>query len=391
MPRLRIAFVHSYYSSAVPSGENIVVEQQVVALREAGHEVEVFALHTDALRAGRGRGYEVRTAVQVACGTGPAPDFGAFQPDVVHVHNLFPNFGKRWLRDLAQPLIVTVHNYRPLCAAGTFYREGAVCLVCATAGSALPAVVHGCYKNRLATIPVALGQRFAREPQLAHAARVLVLSEQMRDFYLRFGVEAGKVRVLPHFSPTVEVAVGGAAADGGGAAVRGAAGRWIYVGRLSEEKGILELLRAWPAGEPLDVVGAGPLESAARAAAAGADVTCLGSVPHERVLELMGAARGLVFPSRCFEGLPLTYLEALSVGTPVVAWRPSVVSDLVTREGTGLVAADATLAADLRTAAAVFPGLRAHCRQVHAERYSIPAWLTAIESTYREAIQEHRR
>ena len=96
----------------------------------------------------------------------------------------------------------------------------------------------------------------------------------------------------------------------------------LYVGRLTEEKGILGLLDAWQAaavpGLELLVVGDGPLEGEL-AAAAVAGVRVTGRLAPSRVRELMLTARALVFPSLMYEGQPMAVSEALAAGLPVVA------------------------------------------------------------------------
>src|SRR3954451_274021 len=121
---LRIALVHSYFSSRVPSGENRAVDAQAAALRQAGHVVEVVAQYTDERL--RRLTYPVEAALTVATGRGPSPlpELERFTPDLVHVHGLFPNFGKHWLTHWQGPVVATMHNYRPLCPAATLFRDG---------------------------------------------------------------------------------------------------------------------------------------------------------------------------------------------------------------------------------------------------------------------------
>lgn len=90
---IRIAMVHSFYSSRQPSGENAVVRAEVNALRRAGYEVELFAAHTDELEGDLL--YPVKAAWRVATGRGrnPLKAIKDFSPDVVHVHNLLSNVG----------------------------------------------------------------------------------------------------------------------------------------------------------------------------------------------------------------------------------------------------------------------------------------------------------
>jgi glycosyltransferase involved in cell wall biosynthesis len=365
----RIAVVHSYYSSRQPSGENQVVDQQMSALDEAGYPVALFAQRTDEHQ---GRwDYPLRAAARVATGLGPHPLDGlrAFKPDVVLVNNLFPNYGRNWVRRWTGPLVAVMHNHRPMCPAGTFFRDGEACTDCLASRSAKPAIRHGCYRDsRIATLPVAMGTKFGDDPVLRRADRVVVLNPSMQALYEQAGVQAGRIARIPNF-----IARAGEAGEGGT--------RWLFVGRLTAEKGILPLMREWPAGAPLDVVGSGPLRAEVeRLSPPG--VMLLGEQPPDRVQALMRHARGLIFPSRCFEGFPMVYLEALAAGTPLIAWDPSAAAALVREEGTGLVAGD--LRHTLHEADEAFPSMRERCRAVFDERYTRTAWLAAMESLFDE-------
>jgi len=365
--------VHSYYSSRQPSGENVVVDLQVEALRRAGHKVEVIARRTDDLE--HSRTYPVTAALRVASGRGGSPRGGieAFGPDIVHVHNLFPNFGRRWALKPGPPIVTTLHNYRPMCPAGTLFRDGASCTLCPDDADARHAVVHACYRDsKLATWPIARSTEFAADPLLTAASRIFTLNDDMRERYAAIGVPAGKLVTVPNFVPDPGA---GGAHDGG---------YWLYVGRLSPEKGILQLLRQWPEGLPLKVAGAGPLEAEV-AAAAGGSVELLGQVTGDRVGELLAGAKGLVFPSLWPEGLPTVYLEALAAGTPVLASPESVVGRLVAEQGTGLVQRG-VLEDDLAEADRLFPRLHEHCRTTYAESYTEAAWMRSVEAHYREVI-----
>jgi glycosyltransferase involved in cell wall biosynthesis len=367
---MRVAVVHGYYSSRVPSGENVVVDLQVAALRRAGHDVEVFAIRQD--EAEQSRGYVVGAAWRAATGRGPAPDLDRFAPDVVHVHNLFPNFGRRWTGQYDDRLVATLHNYRPICPAATLFRDGHDCAECPDAGNARPAVQHACYRDsRLATVPVALGTRFADDPLLRSATRLVVLNDDMAERYAAVGVPRDKLVTVPNFVPDP-------AAPDGAPAQRN---HWLYVGRLAEEKGILPLVERWPAGHRLLDVGAGPLEQPVRRAALDRpEIDLLGMVGHDEVLRLLAGAHGLVFPSLWPEGLPTVYLEALAAGTPVLASPESVVGRLVAEQGTGVVVAGdwAAALADVEAR----PELGARCRAVFEEHYTERAWLARIETVY---------
>ncbi|MDG4864954.1 glycosyltransferase, partial [Streptomyces sp. T-3] len=143
---MRIAVVHSFYGSAAPSGENLVVAAQAEALRRAGHDVHLVTAATDDLA--DQPLYALRSATTVATGRGRSPlgRLRELAPDLVHVHNLFPNFGRAWVSSWRGPLVTSLHNYRPLCANGLLYREGALCTRCPD-GDRWAGLRGGCYRE----------------------------------------------------------------------------------------------------------------------------------------------------------------------------------------------------------------------------------------------------
>lgn len=325
---MRVAIVHSYYSSRQPSGENVVVDAQASALQDHGLDVRVIAARTDELESRRG--YRVRAAVSVATGGGLSPieELKKFRPDVVHVHNLFPNWGTQWLHEWRGPLVATVHNFRPVCAAGTLFRDGKTCTLCPDAGS-MSAVTHACYRgSRSATIPLAARTRrgVAGDALLSRADRVVLLSPRVRELYVSFGLPAERIEVIPNF------------VDGAGFNPGLAPGlEWAYIGRLTEEKGVLGLTANWPEGAVLNIFGDGPLRLAIEAAAAeNPGVFYHGPISRDDVPTVLGRARGLVFPSEWPEGgIAQSYVEALAAGRTVVARAGSSVGDDLQAENFG--------------------------------------------------------
>lgn len=372
---MRIAVVHSYYSRRTPSGENVVVDLQVEALRRAGHEVCVVSRNQDDVE--RSAAYPVLAALRVATnlGSGPSSAIDEFVPDIIHVHNVFPNFGRRWAYRYSSKLVATLHNYRPICAASTLLRDGSPCTLCPDSASAVPALKYRCYKNsRVATLPLALGMRFERDPLLTAASRIITLNDDMRNRYIAVGVPEEKMRTIPNFVEGAE-SLGLARSDQRD-------NYWLYAGRLSTDKGVLPLVRSWPEGPHLKVVGSGPLEAVVRGVA-GPTVELLGRRNPTEVRHLMSRARGLLFPSTWPEGLPTVYLEALSTGLPVIAWPGSIVAKLVQRDTTGFVTSG-DITRDILRADHEFPGLDSHCRSVFQRLYTEAGWLASVERVYQE-------
>lgn len=324
---MKVALIHSYYSSRQPSGENVVVDAQAAALRAHGVDVRVVAAKTDDLE---GRpGYKLRSAVNVSFGRGMSPlkELKEFNPDVVHVHNLFPNWGTDWLGEWKGPVVTTVHNFRPVCAAGTLFRDGEVCTRCPD-GTSLNAVLNACYRgSKVASVPLAVRNRkgVAGDRLLARADRVILLSPRAEHLYSGFGLADDKTNVIPNFVSDVGFEPGVPPGID-----------WVYVGRLTAEKGILNLLKYWPESAKLRVYGDGPLRQEVEAASR-ANIRYLGHIRHQEVPSVLAESRGLVFPSEWAEGLPLIYAEALASGRPVVAKSGNSAADDITLSGVGEV------------------------------------------------------
>jgi len=380
---VRIALVHSFYSSRQPSGENAVVESEYKALRRAGYEVQLFAAHTDHLEGSLL--YPIRAAFRVATGRGanPLKAIRRFKPDIVHVHNLFPNFGRRWVEEIDVPVVHTVHNYRPLCANGLLFRDGALCSECPD-GKRWSGLRHACYRNsRLATLPNAWANRRGpmADPLFRRADRLLMLTERQRDVYVRAGVPPAKITIAPHFLPRD--------LDPGPPPDAHRAG-FLFVGRLSEEKGIRKLLHDWPSDFALRIVGDGPQRGHLEELASSREnVSVLGKLPRTGVIEAMRSHRCLVFPSQWLEGLPLVYLEALACGLAVLAFRPSAVAHLVERDRTGWAA---TWSEPWKDLLATDPPTPMRCRAVFERRYSERSFhqrMAALLTSLQDSSPDH--
>jgi glycosyltransferase involved in cell wall biosynthesis len=373
---MKIGIVHSYYSTLQPSGENSIVDLQVSALRAAGHDVRLYARST--IDESKRTAYSLRAALTTATGLGAAPDLGGheWKPDILHIHNLFPNFGTRWLETLQLPYVISLHNYRPLCAAATLEREGRTCLDCVDKG-AHHALLNRCYRgSAIATAPLYIQNRrgLRRNKLIDNAQHVLVLSKRSREVFSSAGLPDNKMTVVPNPCEDREE-TGTDTLDPG----------WLYVGRLSGEKGIEELLQAWPSHERLTVVGGGPLHDRLPRSA---NVQFLGARSPNEVRAMMSRFQGLIFPSRWFEGAPLVYPEALSAGLPVVALRGNGVADAIEVEETGVVLGGLStshIAAMLDRVRRVGPSLRRKCRVVYETTYTVDAWVSRLEAVYEKA------
>lgn len=308
---MRILQIHNRYRER--GGEDTVVETEAALLSAAGHEVIPYRVDNPAGRAraaanlalapwNPGSVHRLRAAV-------------AASPDVAHVHNTWFTLSPAILRGLRKagiPVVVTLHNYRLLCADALLFREGEPCEKC-VGSHPWHGVRHRCYRDS-ATASAAAAATIALHRSIKtfeHVDLFLALTDFARALFVRGGLPAERIVVKAN----------SVADPGPRRGAPSASGTVLYVGRLSEEKGVADLVDAWKEGPPADLelvlVGDGPLSG--RLAAAAPGVRLVGRLPLAEVQRLMLGARALAFPSRWYEGQPMVLLEALAAGLPVVA------------------------------------------------------------------------
>ncbi|MEU2791794.1 glycosyltransferase [Streptomyces sp. NPDC007100] len=393
---MHVLVVHNRYSSAQPSGENKVVDQEVGLLRAAGHRVEVFERRSDDIAA---RSLPGKAAVPLLVPWNPAvraelaARLRTARPDVVHVHNVFPLLSPAVLAacaDAGVPAVATLHNYSQVCPPGTLQRDGRPCTECV--GSApLPAVRHGCYRNsRLATVPLAVGLSVNRRRWRSGVARFFCISAAQRDVLVRAGMPAERLAVKHNFVPEP-----GVRRSGDGEQV-------LYLGRLAEAKGVRLLMAAWDeiaagggVGAPLVVAGAGPLEQEVRAWAAGRDdVRYVGLYDAEQCRQAVARSVAVVAPSTWLEAFGLVVVEAMAAGVPAVAAGHGAFVELVEDGVSGLLhrpGDSASLASCLRRIAAGPAGNREMgraARRRYEQGFSPAVGLERLVEGYRCAIAE---
>lgn len=383
-PAIRVNVLHSFYRSSLPSGENEAVLAQVKLLASAGFHVNLISLSSDDLEATKAGKYLAAVGLAVGKPTAVPPMEWFEDADVVHIHNTFPGMSHRWLSTLALPKVVSVHNYRAFCANALFLRDGKRCMDCTTHG-VRQSVIHGCYRDsRLQTLPIALQQHSnnSLKEVIANCDQVLIPGEPMREVFTQLGI--ANTRVLPQPVQRFNMPEMSGDTDS----------PWLFVGRLSPEKGILDLLNIWPPAESLNVVGSGPEQDLARGIAQERNlrVNFMNALSNDSVLALMAQSCGLIFPSLALEGAPLVYGEAMQAGLPIVAAAGSTLASQIQLDKTGIVFSwdgGKSLLSALDSVKEQRSQLAERARGIYADRYTPEGWIAQITEIYRDVIASH--
>lgn len=322
--------MHNFYRE--PGGEDNVFRAEATLLREHGHAVDTFTVHNDEVLEGGRLRAATNTIWNAKTASSLRRRLFDFRPTVVHVHNTVPMLSPAVYyaaKRFGASVVQTVHNYRFICPASSLFRSGTVCESCVSRSVPWPAVANACYRNSRAASGAVVAMLTVHRALGTYRREVdayIALSTFSRNKLIEGGMDGSRIHVKPNFL-TADPGVGDH--DDRFA---------LYVGRLVDGKGIETLLEAWADGTmplPLRIVGDGPMEETVREAARTLpQVEYLGRVQHEGVVALMKAATLLVFPSLWYENFPLTVLEAMAVGLPVVASDIGVLPELV-NETTG--------------------------------------------------------
>jgi glycosyltransferase involved in cell wall biosynthesis len=307
---VRILILHSRYLSGAASGEKRVVDDEARLLIEGGHQVDVW----DPVPASAHGLRLVGTAARAIWSTEATARVRRLirrsKAEIVHCHNLFPLLSPAVLRVASREgaaVVMTLHNYRLLCLPATFIRDGRVCEDC-LGRTPWPGVVHACYRDSTlgsAALATSLSLHNAFHT-FDRVTKYLAVSGFVRLKYVEAGWPDDRIEVKSNFAwenPKRE----------------GPGRYFLYLGRLSPEKGIATLLSAWRRSSArLLVVGDGPTEAALKADAP-PNVEFRPTVSPAEVPALIQEARALLLPSVCYEAQPRVILEAYAAGVPVLA------------------------------------------------------------------------
>lgn len=322
MKKENILIVHNHY--IVSGGEDSVVKNEKELLEKKGHKVFLYTRDNNEIsdmskvkKVGMGFSFlfSVKTFLDI-CHL-----IVKEKIDVVHVHNtlslISPSvYYASVLKEV--PVIQTIHNFRLICPNALMYRKSEICEKCIKE-SLYCAVKNRCYHDSFfQTLVCVIGVKLHCWMGIYEKIYYICLTEFNRGKLLEgMGkhINREKIYIKPNF---VEDAYSELSKE-----KRDIKDKYcIYVGRLEEPKGIFELIEVWQKMEdvPLLIIcGSGPEEERIKEIAARQNnIICLGRVSHKKVLCLIFYAEALIFSSRLYEGMPMTILESMMCGTPVI-------------------------------------------------------------------------
>ena len=330
---MRILFCNKYNFPF--SGTEVYLFELMELLRSQGHEVALFSMadarggptpydqhfvpHID-FNADSGFWEKARKAGHAIYSWGARRRLRemirVFRPDIAHVRNIYHHLSPSILWELKEqnvPVIYHLNDFKLLCPSYNLVSRGEACEAC-KGGAFWHALKPSCYPGLGARFTLA-GEAYTHRCLGTYRKCVdvfLAPSEFVRSKFVEHGWQADKFEVLPHFQEVHQVSAP-------------ATGRQIiYFGRLSQEKGIGDLLRAMEQVPETNllIAGDGPQRAELERLASTLNlknVTFVGHADKARRDELIAESLFTVFPSHAYETLGKTILESYAEGRAVVA------------------------------------------------------------------------
>lgn len=314
-----ILIVHNYYQ--ISGGEDSVVVNEKRMLEDHGHKVTLYTRSNSELK-------EMSKIRKLLLPFFTVFNFRTYRDirkiikeqkiDIVHVHNTLTLVSASvYYAALSRkvPVVQTVHNFRLICPGATFYRNGHICEDCITYGLRC-AVKHNCYReSRFQTLACVINTKIHRMTKIYEKINYICLTEfNKRKLLLLKQIKENRVFIKPNSVESMNIFIPGDKRKD----------QFVFAGRLDKLKGIDMLLHVWKQmGEDapkLIICGTGTMEDWCKKFIKENRINAhlAGFMSNVEVRKLIATSKALILPTQCYEGFPISIVEAFSVGTPVI-------------------------------------------------------------------------
>ncbi len=335
------------------SGTEVYLFELMELLRSHGHEVSLFSMaaeqdegkasqhlvsHID-FKGRAGLGQHARQAAHAIYSIEARQKIRAviqeFQPDLAHVRNIYHHLSPSILWELkAQgvPVLYHINDFKLLCPSYNLVRQGEACEAC-KGGAFWKVLFANCYSGMGVRTVLAAEAYIHRWLDTYKKCINLFLapSQFVRDKFMEHGWDGRKFDVLPHFQRV-----------SGSLAPPPEDGPLVYIGRLSAEKGVSDLLHAMKRLPKmrLTIAGDGPERPALQSLADSlklSNVEFVGQVGASQRDAMIERSRFTLMPSHAYETFGKTILESYAQGRTVIASDTGSRRELVHHGQTGLL------------------------------------------------------
>jgi glycosyltransferase involved in cell wall biosynthesis len=344
---MRILLSNKFYY--LRGGVDIFTIELERLLKERGHKVAVFSMqHSLNLETGYSEYFPgeidlTRVKVKNLISTVIRP-FGSkevrkkfnklledFNPEIVHLNNIHSQLSPILMLQAKRhniPVVWTLHDHKLLCPRYDCMRDNNPCELCFY--NKINVLKYRCMKNNFFASLLAYAEavRWNKKVISRNTDQFICPSLFLKNNMIKGGFAEEKLATLPNFINDKKL----------NRSEFRKQDFYCYVGRLSVEKGIETLLKAairLPQYH-LKVIGTGPLEEMLRTKYKADHIEFLGFKRWGEFRTILGESRCMVIPSECYENNPLSIIESLCVGTPVIGSDIGGIPELINEGRNGL-------------------------------------------------------
>jgi glycosyltransferase involved in cell wall biosynthesis len=349
---MKILYLNNYFY--LRGGSEKILFEEMRMMLAATHNVAVFArahecnvatkyskhfphpIETESIKASPAAFHIVKELIYSrSARTGLMNVLADYRPDVAHAHNTYGRLTVSVLDELnAQgiPVVLTLHDLKLLCPSYLMLNHGKVCELC-KGNLYYHAILTKCLKDSYAASAV-----YALESWINHtfgkydSVKLFISpSRFLREKMIEYGWSPDRIAHVPNFIDVKSVGDS-----------RHVGSYNLYFGRLSREKGVKTLLKAYEGlnGKiPLLVVGDGPERDNLEKIAGDLSlpVRFTGYLSGDALHEAIANARAAILPSEMYENAPLSLLEAFAHGKPVIGARIGGIPEMIEEGVNGLL------------------------------------------------------
>jgi glycosyltransferase involved in cell wall biosynthesis len=325
---LKILVIHTQYQFY--GGEDSVVEQEIELLKRKYTVESIFFKNKPGFK-----GFiEFSTSIwNLKSAKLVRQKIKTFKPDVVHLHNWHFASGPliiRSINKLGIPIIHTLHNYRLLCPSGTLLNNQELFLTSLQQNFPFNAILNKVYRNSiLQTFWLAFIVWFHKKlGTWKKIDKFVCLTKHSEDVFnkSKFNNHIKDIVIKPNFTAEVNIML------------VNKQDHFLFIGRLSKEKGIENLLSAFIKNkEHLKIAGDGPLKNKIiQYSNKHENIEFLGPLKRNEVNQELQQASALIFPSIWYETFGMTIIEAFSSKCAVITSNIGAPTTIVENKKNGL-------------------------------------------------------
>ncbi len=337
-----ILMLHNRYQYA--GGEDASTQAEINTLKQAGHQVTLIEEHNDRIKE---FSYVDKLKLFFTTAWNPQQyqnlrsQLKTLQPDLLHVQNFFPLFSPsvhHAAKSLKIPTIQHLRNFRLGCLNAYLYRNEQICQVC-VGHNPWRGVLHRCYRNSLeGSLAVwnMITVNRSRKTWDRDIDGLITPSRFAAEKLIEMGINRDRLYIKPNVTrdPLINQSIPPLPERP----------TFLYLGRLSPEKGVMTLLEAWKRlNQPqwqLNLVGDGPqresLETFGQEFGLH-NVTFIGHQPTSQVIEAIKQSTAVIVPSQWYETFGRVVIEAFACGRGVLVSNLGALSELVEEGKTGFL------------------------------------------------------